>query len=179
MIGVNRQQGWRRKDSSRVTGTYRYYQCQSRVNKGMCDYHTWRSDVLEKKIKDQIKELLINGEANIKIITTGPSFLPDSKTQTEYPDPNFIKTLESVAAGLISLSYMRDAVSSIKKTRQNTGHTSSEDNLLTNAINSGNLSNVINSWHTLDSNTLIPLFKGLIEKVTVSDDSIDIQLKHF
>ena len=92
---------------------------------------------------------------------------------------NFIKTLESAAAGLISLSYMRDAVSSIKKTRQNIGHTSPDDNILANAINSGNLSNVINSWHTLDSNTLIPLYKGLIEKVTVSDDSIDIKLKHF
>tara|TARA_B100001750_G_C15522560_1_gene613465 strand:+ start:8616 stop:9983 length:1368 start_codon:yes stop_codon:yes gene_type:complete len=179
MIGVNRQQGWRRKDSSRVTGTYRYYQCQSRVNKGMCNYHTWRSDVLEETIKDQIKELLIKGEVNIKVMATGLSSLPDSNIQTEHPDPAFIKTLESVAAGFISLSYMRDAVSSIKKTRENTGHTSSEHNLLANAINSGNLSNVINSWHTLDSNTLISLFKGLIEKVTVSDDSIDIKLKHF
>ena len=112
-------------------------------------------------------------------MATGLSSLPDNNIQTEHPDPAFIKTLESVAAGFISLSYMRDAVSSIKKTRENTGHTSSEHNLLANAINSGNLSNVINSWHTLDSNTLISLFKGLIEKVTVSDDSIDIKLKHF
>ena len=126
-----------------------------------------------------MKESLINGEVNIKVMAAGLSSLPDSSTQTEYPDPNFIKTLESAAAGLISLSYMRDAVSSIKKTKQNIGHTSPDDNILANAINSGNLSNVINSWHTLDSNTLIPLYKGLIEKVTVSDDSIDIKLKHF
>ena len=106
----------------------------------MCNYHTWRSDVLEETIKDQIKELLIKGEVNIKVMATGLSSLPDSNIQTEHPDPAFIKTLESVAAGFISLSYMRDAVSSIKKTRENTGHTSSEHNLLANAINSGNLS---------------------------------------
>ena len=179
MIGVNRQQGWKRKDSSRITGIYRYYQCQSRVNKGMCDYHTWRSDILEEKVKGQIKEFLITGEANIKMIATEPSFLPSNNAQTKYPDSSFIKTLESAAAGLISLSYMRDAVSSIKKTRQNIGYVSSNDNLLADAINSGNLTNIISSWHALDSSTLIPLFKGLIENVTVSDDSIDIKLKHF
>tara|TARA_Y100000590_G_scaffold108514_1_gene123367 strand:- start:14143 stop:15402 length:1260 start_codon:yes stop_codon:yes gene_type:complete len=178
MIGVNRQQGWMRKDSSQVTGTYRYYQCQSRVNKGMCDYHTWRSDVLEENIKDQIKELLMNGKANIKMMATEQSFPSNNNTQTDYPDPLFIKTLESVAAGLISLSYMRHAVSSMKKTRQNIAHDSSDDNLLANAINSGNLSNIINNWHALNPNTLTLLFKGLIEKATVSDDSVDIKLKH-
>ena len=178
MIGVNRQQGWMRKDSSHVTGTYRYYQCQSRVNKGMCDYHTWRSDVLEENIKDQIKEFLLNGKANIKMMATEQTSLSSNNTQTDYPDPLFIKALESVAAGLISLSYMRDAVSSMKKTRQNIAHDSSDDNLLSNAINSGNLSNIINNWHALHPNTLTLFFNGLIEKATVSDDSVDIKLKH-
>ncbi|MFQ5924819.1 MAG: recombinase family protein [Dehalococcoidia bacterium] len=48
MIGVSRRESWiRRKDRGRSHGEYRYYQCQSRTNQSVCQYHTRRAEVLE------------------------------------------------------------------------------------------------------------------------------------
>jgi len=65
MIGVSRRQGWSRKDGSKSVGHYRYYQCQSRTNQGMCGYHTWRAEVLERNILAQAWEALEKGEAKL------------------------------------------------------------------------------------------------------------------
>ncbi|MEX2237492.1 MAG: recombinase family protein [Dehalococcoidia bacterium] len=52
MIGVSRKQSWKRKtDDSRQEVTYRYYQCQSRTNQGVCKYHTRRADELEEALR--------------------------------------------------------------------------------------------------------------------------------
>ena len=48
MIGVSRRESWiRRKDRRRSHGEYRYYQCQSRTNQSVCQYHTRRAEELE------------------------------------------------------------------------------------------------------------------------------------
>lgn len=52
MIGVSRRQKWTRKsDDSTQEVTYRYYQCQSRTNQGICAYHTRRADDLEALVR--------------------------------------------------------------------------------------------------------------------------------
>ncbi|MPZ22419.1 MAG: hypothetical protein GEU28_02520 [Dehalococcoidia bacterium] len=51
MIGVSRRQTWKRQtDGSSKTAVYRYYQCQSRTNRGICEYNTTRAHDLEQKI---------------------------------------------------------------------------------------------------------------------------------
>jgi site-specific DNA recombinase len=52
LIGVSRKQTWRRTDGAVVAAEYRYYQCQSRTNQGVCSYHTRRARDLELLIKD-------------------------------------------------------------------------------------------------------------------------------
>ncbi len=48
MIGVNRSQTWtRQRDGGESKGEYRYYQCQSRANQSVCQYHTRRADGLD------------------------------------------------------------------------------------------------------------------------------------
>src|SRR5439155_11666257 len=40
LIGVSRRQSWKRmRDGSEQEASYRYYQCESRTNQGMCGYH--------------------------------------------------------------------------------------------------------------------------------------------
>ncbi|HSP54151.1 MAG TPA: recombinase family protein [Dehalococcoidia bacterium] len=52
MIGVTRKQKWvRRSDQSVRTAQYRYYQCESRTNRSLCDYHTRRADELEAEVR--------------------------------------------------------------------------------------------------------------------------------
>jgi DNA invertase Pin-like site-specific DNA recombinase len=55
MIGVTRRQSWRRKgDGGRHTVIYRYYQCQSRTNQGICRYHTRRAEQLEASLREAL-----------------------------------------------------------------------------------------------------------------------------
>ena len=51
MIGVSRRQSWKRRSGSEGKASYRYYQCESRTNQSMCDYHTQRADELEEKVR--------------------------------------------------------------------------------------------------------------------------------
>jgi site-specific DNA recombinase len=55
MIGVTRKQKWQRRgDGSVRTAQYRYYQCESRTNRSLCDYHTHRADDLEAEVRSAI-----------------------------------------------------------------------------------------------------------------------------
>lgn len=54
MIGVSRRQSWRRRGGERQQATYRYYQCESRTNQSLCDYHTWRAEALEEEVLRQL-----------------------------------------------------------------------------------------------------------------------------
>ena len=54
MMGVTRRQTWKRKDGRRSRGVYRYYQCQSRNNLSVCEYHTWRETRLEGAVLSQL-----------------------------------------------------------------------------------------------------------------------------
>jgi len=51
MIGVSRRQSWRRRSGSEGHASYRYYQCESRTNQSVCDYHTQRAEELEDRVR--------------------------------------------------------------------------------------------------------------------------------
>lgn len=58
MIGVTRKQRWRRKsDGVLHNAQYRYYQCGSRTNRSVCDYHTHRAEELESDVHKAIRDL--------------------------------------------------------------------------------------------------------------------------
>ncbi|HXH21271.1 MAG TPA: recombinase family protein, partial [Dehalococcoidia bacterium] len=55
MIGVSRRQSWRRRsDGAERAASYRYYQCESRTNQGVCGYHTRRAEELEEMVRQQV-----------------------------------------------------------------------------------------------------------------------------
>ena len=56
MIGVTRRQTWRRSGDGTVrTAQYRYYQCASRTNRSICDYHTRRAEALEEEARQSLQ----------------------------------------------------------------------------------------------------------------------------
>jgi site-specific DNA recombinase len=58
MIGVSRRQSWtRRSDGSEQNASYRYYQCESRTNQGICNYNTQRAEELEDAVRKQLAEI--------------------------------------------------------------------------------------------------------------------------
>ncbi|MEX2081107.1 MAG: recombinase family protein, partial [Dehalococcoidia bacterium] len=56
MIGVSRHQHWKTKAGEERTGSYRYYQCETRTNQSACGYNTQRSAELEAKVRDLLAE---------------------------------------------------------------------------------------------------------------------------
>jgi site-specific DNA recombinase len=54
MIGVSRRQRWHRRDGSEKLAEYRYYQCESRTNCSLCDYHTRRAGQLEEEVRQAL-----------------------------------------------------------------------------------------------------------------------------
>ena len=64
MIGVTRKQKWRRADGSEKTAQYRYYQCESRTNRSLCDYHTRRAEVLEEEVSESLRAASLSDAAN-------------------------------------------------------------------------------------------------------------------
>jgi site-specific DNA recombinase len=54
MIGVSRRQRWQRRDGTEKWAEYRYYQCESRTNRSLCDYHTRRAGQLEEEVRQAL-----------------------------------------------------------------------------------------------------------------------------
>ena len=65
MMGVTRRRSWKRKDGSRASGTYRYYQCQSRNNQSRCGYHTWREAELDEAVVGEIRSAVERGSSSV------------------------------------------------------------------------------------------------------------------
>lgn len=51
MIGVTRKQKWELRSGGVRVAQYRYYQCESRTNRSLCDYHTRRAEELEAEVR--------------------------------------------------------------------------------------------------------------------------------
>ena len=63
MMGVTRRRSWKRKDGTAASGTYRYYQCQSRNNQSRCGYHTWREAELEEAVLSEMQSAVQQGSS--------------------------------------------------------------------------------------------------------------------
>jgi site-specific DNA recombinase len=70
MMGVTRRQMWRRKDGERARAEYRYYQCQSRINRNQCEYRTVNAPELEEAVLGQVKQGMADAPEQA---TSGPA----------------------------------------------------------------------------------------------------------
>lgn len=172
MVGVSRRQGWRRKDGSKSIGYYRYYQCQSRTNQGMCSYHTWRSVALEQHVMAQVKEALESGEATFR------DFKPDTrgadfKRNLKRLDAQFLKALESSAAGITSLEYLNSTLEYVDAQREALRGTLSLDSPILMAVARGDISNLLQSWESLGRHQVSQILGALVSKIYVDDTSVE------
>ena len=176
MIGVSRRQGWSRKDGSQTVGQYRYYQCQSRTNQGMCGYHTWRSEVLEQRVLDQAKGALERGEAKLHPSGAASQRMPNVEKSGERLDAQFLKALESAAAGATSLERLRSTLEEVDGQRDALMGRVSSESPLAEAIASGDQSSLLQSWDSLHKDTVGHVLRALVYRVAVGDDSVQVFL---
>jgi DNA invertase Pin-like site-specific DNA recombinase len=62
LIGVSRKQSWKRRSGERVENSYRYYQCESRTNQSVCNYHTRRAEALEGEVRAALDRVLAEAQ---------------------------------------------------------------------------------------------------------------------
>lgn len=107
MIGVTRKQKWQRGDGSIRSARYRYYQCESRTNRNLCDWHTHKAEELENRVREALSSRR-NGSASDPS-TNGAASLAEIEAQirrlrskTRRLDKRLEKYLDSAATGQLN-----------------------------------------------------------------------------
>ena len=174
MLGVSRRQGWRRKDGSSAVGHYRYYQCQSRTNQGMCRYHTWRSEALEEYVLEQVRDALESGKTRLQPV----DYQPNAKAAkgVKLLETQFLRTLERAASGAISLKHIRLGLEEIDAQREALKKDSAPHPDLTDAIAGGDASRLLSNWDSLDRDAIGHIIRAMVSRVSVGDDSDHVML---
>jgi DNA invertase Pin-like site-specific DNA recombinase len=191
MIGVSRRQSWtRRSDGSEQVASYRYYQCESRTNQGICNYNTQRADDLEEAVRRQLSELDPS-----KLATAGNDDAVISQWQTESRrlrerlhqiDRRLNKELESMAGDRIDSDRLRanglplaeerlKVEEELRDSEWRAEHYASaaERRRTRNAA----LQLLVAEWGTLDLNDKQSLLREMIDQVRVGKDGPRIVLR--
>ena len=122
MIGVSRRQAWKRqRDGSEQVASYRYYQCESRTNQGICSYNTQRADELEDAVRRQLvqtdpKQLATAGDDSAVI----GQWQEESKRlhdRLQQIDRRLTKQIEAAAGGKSSGDKLRAQAAALAEER--------------------------------------------------------------
>ncbi len=110
MIGITRRQSWRRKDGSQVERVYRYYQCQSRTNRSLCQYRTWRAIALEAAVKQRLLDRLASSPAVLLSPSDAGSELIPASNEAEI---RLLRRLRRVVEGRAPRASLQKAVAGL------------------------------------------------------------------
>jgi hypothetical protein len=191
MIGVSRRQAWtRRGDGSEKVASYRYYQCESRTNQGICSYHTRRADELEEALKRKLeeldpKQLAVAGDDSAVIVhwQEETQRLQDRLQQI---DRRFSRALEEAATEKLSREKLRAQGLAVAEERLKVEEelrdaqwraenysSAAERRRTRNAA----LELAISRWDSLALDDKKQLLQELIDHVKVDDDDINVVLR--
>jgi site-specific DNA recombinase len=113
LIGVKRRQSWKRKSGEQGEGFYRYYQCESRTNQSMCDYHTRRAAELEAQVREALSETAASGASfrqagdEAAVIAEREQECEQLRSRLRQLDRKLEGYVESAAKGRLSADRMR------------------------------------------------------------------------
>jgi hypothetical protein len=169
MMGVTRRQSWRNKDGKRHRGVYRYYQCQSRNNQSVCDYHTWRAPLLEGTIVPQL-DLALRAKRN----DPSPSINGDKKPELEAvweervknSERRFIQMMRKTARGHAKLDELAEYMIEMDNTR-----TSAKK-----AANPGSDDEVLSKWSELSFDEQRDFLVTRVARIVVRDEMARVEV---
>lgn len=187
MIGVSRRQSWQRQgDGSAAQAEYRYYQCETRTNQSMCDYHTRRASDLEAEVRRallaELRRAQPRGEQNVD---------PDEKRRLQgrlrLLDRRLERLLDAGATGQFPASEVR--ATGIELARQQLALEQAIEAADCRTRRTGNSPTVRDAepetlpllqdtaWAALDIAEQQALLRGLLLTVSVRDDAIQVVLR--
>ena len=162
MMGVTRRQTWKTKDGKRQNGVYKYYQCQSKNNSSVCEYHTWKASMLEQNVIMQLKYKFdsINGNADkfdeSDII---------NKTLVKNAERRFFKDLKLYAEGKKEFDHIIRRLDDLDKQKSNL---KSKDKLK-------DFKGIIDTWDDLDEEVKREFISIWNIKVLVSKETAEVR----
>ncbi len=184
MIGVTRKQKWTRGDGSERTANYRYYQCESRTNRSLCDYHTKRAEKLEKQVYQELysASLPMNGNGH----TDPETAISRLRDRVRRLDKRLEQYLDAAAGGTLNPEKLQSAAVAIateqmqleerllEANRAVQEHAGEEERR--KALEK-TLRRLREEWDQLPFAEKQELLREAVERITVSDDEIQLALR--
>jgi site-specific DNA recombinase len=185
MIGVSRRQSWARKrDGGKTVTEYRYYRCGSRVNQSVCSYHTWRADVLEEHVLQDLAEKLSGSHPNGDSPSTDIRATLHNRLRNL--DARFQRYLNAAARGDLSLQDFRGTAmplteevqyleQRLEAIQQYPDRASQHD--VWRLLQRQTLNLLQERWANLTAQQKLRYFSELLQKVVVFDDHVELVLE--
>lgn len=188
MIGVTRKQRWqRRSDGTTRTAQYRYYQCESRTNRSLCDYHTRRAEELEEEVHSRLK-----APGKLKAATNGNQAV-DSEEQVhrlrlkaKRLDRRLEECLESALSGRMNQEKLRNLGLMIAGEQLQLEQRLLESHRLAELrateaqrqnLREQLLGRLSEDWVNLSFGERRELLRRVLDRIIVKDDAIEMVLK--
>ncbi len=181
MVGIVRRQTWRRKDGERARAQYRYYQCQSRINRNQCSYRTMRASELEDEVVRIVHERLAAGERGDD--PGDVSWLAGDKARSEATmhslDKQFLEGVQRAASGTMSLSTLRGGLEQLRAIKKDLGEQVRQagDSAAARAQLEANVTKILNEWDDLPDAERRDLLRSVVSKVAVKRGKPEITLR--
>jgi site-specific DNA recombinase len=191
MIGVSRRQSWRRRsDGSEVAAFYRYYQCESRTNQGICSYHTHRAEDLEEDVRRRLAEVdprqMQTAGDDAAVLAESEAEAKRLREKLRQIDRRIARSLESFNAARLSKEKLRAQGLSLAQERLKT-----EDDLRAaisraetyasassrRRARAETLNRLLTKWEALSLGERQELLRELVDRVVVGEDSVQVQLR--
>lgn len=192
MIGVTRKQRWQRRSDGTVrTAQYRYYQCESRTNRSLCDYHTHRAEELE----EQVRQALLNGESLPSLPQAGDGTAVIAETGADIRrlrdkvrrlDRRLEQYLDAAVSGRINGERLRSLSLALAAQQLDLEQSLAESQRLAQQQateaerrrqREGSLARVRDDWDRLSFSQRQELLREVLDRVVVRDDGIETLLR--
>ncbi|MFQ6019579.1 MAG: recombinase family protein [Dehalococcoidia bacterium] len=194
MIGVTRKQRWqRRSDGSQRAAQYRYYQCESRTNRSLCDYHTQRVEELEERVRQALLGQDKASKPALPVAGDQEAVLVEVEAQcrrlrdrSRRLNRRLEQYMEAAASGRIDAERLRSLSLALAEEQL------AVDEVLAEAMRAAqqqateaerrrlrqrSLARLHNEWSRLDFSQKRELLRELIDRVIVRDDGIETVLR--
>lgn len=181
MLGIVRRQTWNRRDGARARAEYRYYQCQSRINRNQCSYRTTRADDLEEAVVRIVRERLAAGERGDD--ASDVSLLSGDKERSEAAmqslDKQFMDGVQRAASGTMSLSTLRGGLEQLRVYKQELGEQVRQagDCEAARARLEANVAKILNEWDDLPDTDRRDLLRSVVSRVAIKRGKVEVTLR--
>lgn len=191
MIGVSRRQVWkRRRDDSEQFASYRYYQCESRTNRGVCSYNTRRAEDIEEAVRLHLAKVdpkdLATAADDDAVIAHWQAEVRRLRERLQQIDRRFAKSIGGAtkdrpsrdrlrSQGLLIAEERSKVEQELRDAKWRAEHYAStaERRHTRNAA----LDLIVSQWESLEMPEKQQLLRELVEHIRVDDDDIEVVLR--